>query len=85
MAGYVCLGAGIPKPIVLAAWTFDNFVNAAPLLVECQTPYTVVVLPPTSQMSPSYPGTALNWAEVPAGGKPLAFVEVKVAPPSVLT
>src|SRR5215468_7013177 len=83
-AGYLRQGAGLPKPIVLAASTFHSFRNELPLSSECQMPYTVVVLPPASQMSPSRPGVALNCAEVPAGGRLFAAVAANVRPPSVL-
>jgi hypothetical protein len=55
----------------------DTFVNEAPELVERKMPVS-----PASQMSPSLPCTALNFA---VEGSPVAAVCVNVAPPSVLT
>ena len=66
----------MPKPTESAAVTPLTWVKVAPLSVEWKRPPGS----PASQMSPSWPATALNWARV---GRPLAPA-VKLAPPSVL-
>src|SRR5438309_1647893 len=80
-AGYEAPGAAAPKP-TLSAWsTADSLVKLAPPLVECHSPYDEPV-PPASQTSPSWPGTAWRFT-VPVAGRPVAAVAVKLAPPSV--
>src|SRR5579871_3356598 len=83
-AGYLWRGAGLPKPIVAAPSTPHIFSNDLPPSSECQMPYAVVALPPASQISPSWPGVALNCAEVPEGGRFDAAVAANVWPPSAL-
>ena len=76
-AGYVLPGAARPRPTTSACAALATGTKVLPLSVECHRPE----IPPASQISPSWPGTALSFAEV---GSPATPAAVKVAPPFVL-
>src|SRR5690242_2226737 len=76
-AGYVAPGAALPNPTTSPWSTASNLVKEVPESVDRHSPYGVgvagLVVPPASQMSPSWPGTGLN-RTFPAVGRPVAAV-----------
>src|ERR687896_948 len=76
-AWYDCPGAARPKATLTASVTLEILVKLVPELVDRKRPVL-----PASQMSPSRPGTALNFT--PLAGNPVAAA-VNDCPPFVLT